>query len=373
MAAFAQLWAALHQQRLSKQAVQKRFGPPAVRFLQAILQSLLAARLRPMPLPRSSLFGRILLQDSTCLRLPPKLAGLFPGAANQHQSGQAGLKIQATLDLLKNQWTDFQLTPFTRNDQAAAADILCGLRPADLLIRDLGYLVLDVLRQIHQQGAYFLTRWRYGLIVRCPQSGAKLSLGRMLPHCGPLWEADVWLGEQRLPVRLVALRLPEVVANERRRKARLNRDRRCHPNQEYLQLLGWNLYLTNVAAAELAATDLAELYSLRWRIETVFKAWKTHFHLEALTEVSVHQLLIVILGKLIWICCFSAHWLQLVAQGKDISLLKLAQWWSRFAIALSLSARPASPLNLWDQMTYYCAYDKRKDRLNFLQKFARLG
>jgi len=159
LAAFAQLWAMLHQQTLSKQAVHKRCSASAVAFLQAVLQAVVGSLVtRPgLPGPLSGLFRRILIQDSTHLALPKKLSGLFPGPSNQRNKNQAGLKIQATLDLLQNQWLQFHLTPFTCNDQAFSPLILSGLQKKDLVIRDLGYLVLEVLQQIHQCGAYFLS------------------------------------------------------------------------------------------------------------------------------------------------------------------------------------------------------------------------
>jgi hypothetical protein len=48
------------------------------------------------------------------------------------------------------------LSGFTRNDQAAAADILTVTRPGDLILRDLGYFALPVLAAIEAKGAFFL-------------------------------------------------------------------------------------------------------------------------------------------------------------------------------------------------------------------------
>jgi len=374
LAGFAQLWALLHQQTLSKQAVQKRCSAAAVRFLQAVLQGVLASLVQPgaIPTPMQGLFKRILLEDSTCLSLPQKLVALFPGPTNQHHRPQAGLKIQATLDLLKNQWVAFRLTPFRVNDQKASSDVLEMLQKGDLLIRDLGYLVLDVLQQIQQKGAYFLSRWRYGLRVFSSPTRAQLALLARLQQSRQLWEGQVWLGEHKLPARLIAIPLPQAVANERRPMARRNHDRRTQHSQDYFRLLGWNIFITNVPQSLLPASSLIEIYALRWRIEIVFKAWKSHFQLGHLTEVSLHQLLVVLLGKLIWICWFSVHWTNLAAQGIKVSILKLAQWWSTFALALSLPTQKPSPQTLWNQLTYYACYDKRKDRQNFLEKCACL-
>jgi hypothetical protein len=371
LASFAQSWATLHHQTLSRQAVHKRCSTAAVAFLQAVLQSALPSLLPVPDGPKPGFFRRVLLQDSTCLSLPKKLARFFPGPSNQTGQPQACLKIQAVLDLARNQWVRFHLAPFTCNDQAASPQIVEDLQPGDLIIRDLGYLVLGVLRQIHQAGAYFLSRWRYGLLVLLPDSGQKADLLQLFGQ-SQLWEGAVVLGREKLPVRLVAQRLPERLAAERRRKALQNRDRRLRPSPEYLALLGWNIFITNAPREALAADILIRLYALRWRIEIIFKAWKSHFHLENLRPGSAVQAMLIVLGKLIWITWFSVQFSGLLASGAKASVLKTAQWFSRFALLL-FQATPPSPECLRQLLLYYCRYDKRRKRLNFLQQCAALG
>ena len=373
LSAFAQLWAMLHGQTLSKQAVHKRCCAAAIEFLQGILQAVPVSLVNTASLPTQSLglFRRILIQDSTTLPLPPKLAGLFPGAANQRNKKQAALKIQATLDLVRHQWVRFHLSPFTCNDQSASPQILEGLKAGDLVIRDWGYLVLNVLRQIHEAGAYFLSRWRYGLMICLPGSPTAVDLLQLLGSSA-LWDGNVLLGREQLPVRLVAVRLPEAVAAERRRQARANRDRCLNHSRQYLELLGWNIFLTNVPRDMLAADVLVKLYQLRWRIEIIFKSWKSHFRLEQLSCGSAEQVLIAVLGKLIWICWFNVQFNQMIEQGIQVSILRLAAGWSKFA-HLIFQPFPLSPENLKKLVNYYCRSNKRRTRLNFLEKCAALG
>lgn len=373
LAAFAQLWAMHHQQTLSKQAVHKRCSTAAVAFLQTVLQSILRSLITQpgLPSPLAGRFGRILIQDSTNLALPNKLASIFPGPANQRSKNQSSLKIQATLDLLQNQWVRFHLSPFTCNDQSASPQILEGIQPKDLIIRDLGYLVLDVLKQIQQCGAYFLSRWRYGVLVRLSASGEKADLVKLF-GASALWEGSVLLGHEKLAVRLIAVRLNETLAAERRRKARSNRDRRLNHTPEHMKLLGWNIFITNVPPEVLGADVLIKLYELRWRIEIIFKAWKSNFCLDHVPNGSAEQVLMVVLGKLIWIAWFSVQFAQLVAQKLNVSILKLADWWSKFA-PLIFQPNPTTSANLRQLMIYYCRYDKRRKRPNFLEQCAFLS
>jgi hypothetical protein len=372
LADFAQLWALLHQQTLSKQAVHKRCCGAAVDFLQAVLQSIVCSlvTLPGLPCPLSSTFRRILIQDSTSISLPQKLASVFPGSANQHSANLSCLKIQATLDLLQNRWVRFHLSPFTCNDGSASPQILKELQKGDLVIRDLGYFALDVFKEIQQCGAYFLSRWRYGIQVICAGSSEKADLLKLFKNHA-LWEGSVLLGQDKLPARLIAVRLSESAAAERRRKARSNRDRRLKHSSDYYQLLGWNIFITNVPQELLGAQALVKLYELRWRIEIIFKAWKSHFNLGQVTDASTQQVLIIVLAKLIWITWFSVHFTHLVSQRVQISILKLSKWWSKFApLMVGNYHLPTEILSKFT--TYYCQYEKRK-RPNFLKKCASLG
>lgn len=373
LSAFAQLWAMLHQQTLSKQAVHKRCSADAIAFLQAVLQSIVCSRvtLPGLPCSLAGRFGRILIQDSTQLALPKRLAALFPGPANQRSHDQSALKIQATLDLLQNRWIRFHLSPFTCNDQSASRQILEELRPMDLVIRDLGYLVLDVLKQVEQCGAYYLSRWRYGIQVFCAESSEKVDLLQLFGR-GALWEGPVLLGKEKLPTRLIAVRLSESLAAQRRRQARSNRDRRLHHCPQYFELLGWSIFITNVPKALVAAESLVKLYELRWRIEIIFKAWKSYFNLDHITNASASQILMIVLAKLIWISWFSVQFTHWVAPTVQLSILKLANWWSKFA-PLIFQTNHLRPETLSKLMIYYCKYEKRRSRMNFLEKCVCLG
>ena len=80
---------------------------------------------------------------STCFAVF-HLADLFPGGGNQHGGDYANLKIQWICDLKNSAVEQVSLSGFTRNDQAAAPDILNVARPGDLVLRDLGYLVTSI-------------------------------------------------------------------------------------------------------------------------------------------------------------------------------------------------------------------------------------
>ena len=362
--AWACLWGLLTNQTLSKQGLAKRCNSSAVAFLRSVLELVLGKLLTvPGQVPATLRgFGRVIIQDRTTLSLHPKLAASFPGPRNQSQKTSAALKVQVFYDLLTQRCLRFWLSPFTTNDQKASAQILHLAQRGDLIIRDLGYFVLSVLAQAQRQGIFFLSRWRQDLLLMDPLAHTPIDLLAQLRRRGS-WDAPVLLGQkERLPVRLVALPLPAHVAAERRRKALANRDRRLRPNKERLALLAWEIFLTNVPKARWSTREVAATYRLRWRIEILFKAWKSHFRLGRFTQGSAAQVELLIYGRLLWITLFHAAFLPPCTQTSGLSVLKLAAFCQDYLLfPLVLLLRSTSdPCNLFTQIAYHCRHEARR-------------
>jgi len=365
---------------LSKQALFKRLTPKAVSFMEHVLAAVISWKVG-YQVDTTLPFARILVQDSTCVSLASKLAEKFPGPSNQAKSGQASLRIQAVYDLLTERFVAFSLGSFRRNDQAAAGDLVALLKPADLVLRDLGYFTLDSLKRIAAKGAFYLTRLHYGAALLCPQSGEELNLAKILSP-GQKLDKDVWLGKkEKLPIRLLAFPLPEEVANERRRKARANRDKRLNHSKDYMYLLGWTILLTNASEERLPYASAEKLYRLRWRIEILFKAWKSHLCLKHLKQVGARQVEVLVYGLLL--LAVLTHHIQslpevesripkLGADGKNnpISILRLTEFLGHWLIVLMFVRLAPGELEqrLAAQLDAHCRYDSRIKRTHYFQK-----
>ena len=365
------------QTAYSKQALHKRLSAPLETFLAQVASALFGQLLLPLK-DRGWLapFSRVLLQDSTVQALPPHLASAFAGPANHRPRRYAALKIQFICDLLQARPLHLSLSGFTRNDQSASPDILKVLRPGDLIIRDLGYFVLKVLEQISLAHAFFLSRYRHGVSLYDRLTGQPLDLvAQLRAHQG--WDRQVLLGHEKLPVRLVAYPVPEPLANQRRRHARANRDRRLNPSAQHLFLLGWNIFVTNVPRSVWPAKVLPSIYRVRWRIEIIFKAWKSHLGLRQLNCRTVNLLRLSVMTKLLF--CIAVYRLcdaiQLRGdQDQPCSLLRLARilgqcscWFAATVLGVSLDQ--------WIQwhLQHHAFYERRHDRNNFYQILAATG
>jgi len=366
---------------VSKQGVDDRLDSSAIALFKEVLGAALGLCLRQakaLPQSFSWPFRRILVQDSSTLKLNEKLASVYPGGANQHGRTPGVLRLQAVFDLLSHRWVSFALSPYVRNDQKASPDLLPYVQKNDLVLRDLGYFAIAVLRQIVQRDAWFLSRFYFRTAV-FDLEGRPINLLRWLRSNGKI---DQWVligRHEKMRVRLVALPAPSQVANERRRKAKAHLKNRCQLSQEYLALQNWTLFVTNVPAEVLSAEQVMALYGQRWQIEIIFKGWKSHFNLEAVSSSTTRELLEVALyGKLLFITLTHPLTAPPLTAAADVEV----RFYSRLRVNLLTSQCLVSiVLEYWGidvaeglarQMDYHGRYEKRK-RQNIYEKFFALA
>jgi hypothetical protein len=240
---------------------------------------------------------------------------------------------------------------------------------------------------MNYEGIYFISRLKKRVSVFSQKDETVIDLAKMLKKRGKL-DIEVFLGEkEKLPVRLIAFPVEVAVANERRRKARINRDKRTHPNREHLYLLGWELFITNVCKEILSSNEVAELYFIRWRIETIFKSWKSCFKITAIPrEANKIRVESYIYCMLIFIILFQVHFynyfLAKTKRGsfrrrdREISLFRLMQFITtniEFVLISLFRDRNLGEDFIFEQINYHCLYESRHKRVNFYQKLSKLS
>ncbi|MGL4552427.1 MAG: transposase [Gemmataceae bacterium] len=128
---------------------------------------------------------------------------------------------------------------------------------------------------------------------------------------GGLVDREVLVGAAaKLPCRLVAVRVPQEVANRRRQQAREKAAKkgRGAPTEEFLELLGWSLFVTDCAEQELTWKAVVVLYRARWQVELLFKLWKSHNRLARRREgAGALEVLAVFYAKLLGVVL--QHWI----------------------------------------------------------------
>jgi hypothetical protein len=136
-----------------------------------------------------------------------------------------------------------------------------------LFVFDLGYVKLPACARIAAAQAYFLSRLNPQATLEEVGGGRRqlLDLPRSLAQePRTLVEKAVVVGaRERVAARLIAVRRPEAIVNERRRQARAGAKKRgSTPSHASLTLLAWNLFITKVPAPVWPPQTVARAYSL---------------------------------------------------------------------------------------------------------------
>ena len=232
----------------SRQAYWERTGPPCVLFFQRVLECVMLAKCCPRTLsgpPSRQRFKRILVQDSTIIQRPLRLLEVFSGVKNG-LTAVCSARIQGVYDLIAGRFVQFSVDPYSRNDWAAARDI--AVQPGDLVLRDRGYFRVAVFAAHRREGADTITRYKHPTALFDPATGQRRSLLDLLRRNGSLDRLVLADVEEKVPLRLVALPVPEEIANLRRMKAR--KEIKQHvPSPEVLALMSWTIFFTTLTDA----------------------------------------------------------------------------------------------------------------------------
>ena len=355
---------------ISGQGICKRIVDKTVVFLTELLNKSMQQKYDNIL--NSSLFdsfNEVLIQDATHFSLPRSLSGFFPGSFSKY-GDSATAKIQATISLKKGVFKDFKLFSFRDNDQKDSSRIVASLQNNDLIIRDLGYFVLDTFAKIKSKGAFFLSRLRYNVNVYDLDNN-KLDLVKLLGKKQSL-DIDVYLGkEKNLKCRLVAQKLPDNVANQRRRRAKENRNKKSNHSKEYFLQLGYCIYITNVSREIWTIGDIIESYKARWYIEILFKGWKSHLKMKVnIPEAHMTKLRaeFYIYSSLLFVNIMIMPIFRLAQKERssskyNISILKICAYINQHLTSLIRNKRS----NTFGSVDYYCTYEIRESRNNAIQ------
>lgn len=375
--------------KISAPGLHQRINESGVAFLEKMLSEALqlsASQLIDESVPevlRS--FEKVYLLDSTHTALPAELASIWKGSGGD--GPEAGMKFQLMLDYKSGEYESIAITDGTTPDRSYIDEAVKQINAGDLLIADLGYSKQAAMIDISERGGYFLGRLdhRLGLYTQTEDGSLekfdlvkalKKSLKSGIGFCE--FEVWLWKDDRMLKIRLIAERMPDDIANKRRRKARKTAKKKGRsPTKKHMFLLGWGLYITNVEAERLKAESVRLLYSLRWQIELVFKGWKSHHGLTEVRGKRRERIECFIYGRLIMmtIMAFLTSSIRRYlwnTKKRDVSFLKVIRHFKvKAGKALTVIADPVAfatfLLAEFLEACRLCMMDIRK-RLSTVQK-----
>lgn len=327
---------------ISEQGLDQRINERSVAFMEAMFAEAMRLLVNQQPLLVAVVaqFSAVNLIDSSGIPLPASLAELYPASGN-HEA--ANVKLRVVFDFLCGRLQQLLLVPGKEADQGFTA-YLRTVKAGSLNIMDLGHFNLSNFQAIANKEAFFLSRYKHRTTVLTPE-GVELDLLALLSgRPDSVIDLAVLVGQSRqhrVPCRLVAFRLKQEVADQRRRKAKQAAKRRGQTVSPHsLALLDWSIYLTNAPADRLSPPQIATLYRVRWQIELLFKLIKSYFGLRRFAQLRPERILTELYAKLmaLVLTLFLVGPLRLPLADqpyREISPVKVRQICQRFARTLS--------------------------------------
>ena len=275
---------------IRKQSLQERFNEPAANFMKKMVEHALSKKIGLNREKIACKFGRIVINDSTVFQLPEEYSYRYKGCGGG--ASKAGIKNQYCFDLLAQEIIDITVQQGTVPDCKYP---LQDLRKNDLRLEDLGYFKVDRLRTVQEEEAFFLSRLKFGVNIYILEKGKYKQvdllkvIGKM--KAGAIKSIQVYLGEkENFSTRLVLEKVPEQLANEKRRKLKTDKqNKRKAISKERLIFCDVNAFVTNCNEEQLPNHLLRQCYSLRWQIEIMFKSWKSFFKIDKVKQMKIER------------------------------------------------------------------------------------
>ena len=332
---------------ISAQGLDQRFTSAAADLLETVLDAAVGMILAadPVAIPLLRRFTGVCVQDSSVVNLPAALANVWRGCGGSNGTHSAALKLAVRLDLLTGCLTGPWLSDARLHDRRSPVQE-AALPVGALRLSDLGFFSLANLRALTEGGVFFLTRLflqtRVFAADRTP-----LDLLATLRAAGPTpLDRTVRIGAtDKLLVRLIAVLVPQEVADQRRRRLKEDARRRGETLSSLrLALANWTILVTNVPAEKLSVAEALVLARVRWPIELLFKLWKSHGRIDAWRTANPHRIRCEVCAKLI--AMVLQHWLLLTSfwTCPERSLVKAAQTVRAGAVLLLAALAGCLPL-----------------------------
>lgn len=369
--------------KVSPQGLEQRFTQEASDFLKKLLEDAVSHLVCAVPvsIPILKRFNGVYIQDSSVIVLPDELSCVWQGCGGRvTKNTRASVKLNVRLNMSTGELNGPHLQAGRVQDKSSC--LQKEHPPAgSLRLADLGYFSLKVMGELDRMMVYWLSRINTQCVV-FDQNEKKWDLVELMEkYCQHKLEMPILLGvKDKLPCRLMAVRVPDAVANERRRKMKAEYRREGKtPSKRQLALTNWTVLVTNVSREILSLDEAFVLIRVRWQIELLFKLWKSYGHIDKWRSKKPLRILCELYAKLI--AMIIQHWVSLSGcwSHPDRSLHKAAQSIRKHATNLAIAPNSGRSRRLHEILEIIqrcldagCRLNKRRKKPNTYQLLLQL-
>ena len=267
---------------ISREALHKRFNKSSTKFMKSILNEIIFNKIgSKIDSEIFNNFKAIKIFDSTGFNINDNFKKAFPGTGGSETTSNAAAKVQLIYECKSGEVSHMEITDGRTNDQKYSSKIASFSQKNELNIGDLGYSSFTTLSEIDSKQAFFLFRHNTSSNLYLQKNGkfVKFELDEFLSsQKSSAIELDVYLtkGKEFLKIRLCAFKVPNNIAEKRKQNLKKKAKKRKEtPKKRNLRLTDWSLFITNTTIEQIPSKIIRTLYRLRWKIELIFKNWKS--------------------------------------------------------------------------------------------------
>ena len=297
---------------MSAQGMEQRLNESAAQFMKSVLEIAVKEKVSGMAqsaFPILEKFKGVHLRDSSTISLPASLKEIWKGSGNA-RGASAALKLQVSWEyshgaldgiFLQDGYCQDKTSPYQNMELPAGA----------LHIADLGYFSLEKLAGDSEKGVFWITRWKFKTTIWDEPEQLLDLVEFLFAQTHSQLDLPVQVGgKQQLTCRLLASRVPQEIADQRRQRIKDSyRKKGRQPSEKLLQLAEWTILLTNVPTTLLSLPQAMLLLKIRWQIEILFKLWKEYLAIDEWHTNNPWRILTEIYAKLLMALLF--HWTTL--------------------------------------------------------------
>lgn len=299
---------------ISRQAIDQRINTSSVEIEKEILTGLLkiysecSISIKPKLLKP---FGNLHVIDSTVIDLPPQLKDDFKGfgGSGNKEKTKSAMKLHVVYDPLSKEYKYVGITDAVSTDKVHITDenYLNNLNNNDMVIFDLSYFCIDVLKKVEEKSSYYVCRMKFNTKVykkatRGRKKWIQMDIYKLLRRAKQkyIYDLPVYITEKKISCRLIIFPVKKDVAKERlRRKKKDYRRKGFMVSKRHKASLSYCLMITNAPTDVLKTRDVYDFYRVRWSIELLFKFWKSKLCMSDLQGFRKERILFELYGKLI--------------------------------------------------------------------------
>jgi len=297
---------------MSAQGMEQRLNESSAQFMKSVLEIAVKEKVSGIAQPVFPIlekFKGVHLRDSSTISLPASLKEIWKGSGNA--SGEnAALKLQVSWEYSHGALDGISLQDGYCQDKTSPYQNI-ELPTGALHLGDLGYFSLEKLACDSEKGVFWITRWKFKTTIWNEPDHLLDLVEFLFAQTHNQLDLPVQVGgKQQLTCRLLARRVPQEIADQRRKRIKdIYRKKGRQPSEKLLRLAEWTIILTNVPSSLLSLQEALLLLKIRWQIEILFKLWKEYLSIDEWNSNNPWRILTEIYVKLLLALLF--HWTTL--------------------------------------------------------------